>query len=104
MEPLTTATVVDVMQAQAHLAELLTRMMGDSGERIMIEREGQAVAAIVSYSELRRLEALEDAIESENMRRAIAEHDGEFVTPETLIANYNKLHGTDFTMESIMND
>jgi len=100
-------TKVDVMQAQAHLAELLTRMMGDSGERIMIEREGQAVAAIISYEELRRLEALEDAIDSENsgsVRRAIAEHDGEFVTPETLIANYNKLHGTDFTMESIMND
>lgn len=42
-------TKVDVMQAQAHLAELLTGMMGDSGERIMIEREGQAVAAIISY-------------------------------------------------------
>ncbi|MBC6474509.1 MAG: type II toxin-antitoxin system Phd/YefM family antitoxin [Hormoscilla sp. GM102CHS1] len=96
-------TKVDVMEAQAHLAELLTGV-DDSGERITIFREGQAVAAIISYEELQRLEALEDAIDSENMRRAIAEHDGEFVTPETLIANYNKLHDTDFTMESIMND
>ncbi|WP_218616923.1 hypothetical protein [[Phormidium ambiguum] IAM M-71] len=37
------------------------------------------------------------------MRRAMGENE-EFVTLEEVIANYNELHGTDFTIASILND
>jgi prevent-host-death family protein len=96
-------TKLDSTQAQKRFPELLTRV-GNSGERIAIEQEGQVVAAIVSYEDLKRLEALEDARDSEMMRRALAERDGEFVTLEEVIAHYNELRGTNFTLESIIND
>jgi len=50
-----------------------------------------------------QLETLEDVRDAEMIRRAMEEHE-EFVTLEEVIANYNELHGTDFTIESILND
>ncbi|HEY9851667.1 MAG TPA: hypothetical protein V6D28_19505 [Leptolyngbyaceae cyanobacterium] len=49
------------------------------------------------------MEALENAIDAEMMRRAMAEHDGEFATIEEVIEGYNKLHVTDLTIENIIN-
>jgi prevent-host-death family protein len=95
-------TKLDATQAQNQLTEIITSV-GDRGDRVVIEQEGKAVAAIISYEDLKRLEALEDARDAEMMRRAMEEHK-EFVTLEEVIANYNKLHGTDFTIESILND
>lgn len=37
------------------------------------------------------------------MRRAVAENEREFVTLEEVIEVYNKLHGTGFTIDSILN-
>ena len=34
----------------------------DTGERIVIEQEGKAIAAIITYADLKRLEALEAAL------------------------------------------
>ena len=34
----------------------------DTGERIVIEQEGKAIAAIITYTDLKRLEALEAAL------------------------------------------
>ncbi|MFB2838281.1 type II toxin-antitoxin system Phd/YefM family antitoxin [Floridanema evergladense] len=95
-------TKVDANQAQNRLTEIINSV-GDRGDRVVIEQEGKAVAAIISYEDLKRLEALEDVRDAEMMRRTLAEHQ-EFVTLEEVIANYNKLHGTDFTIESILND
>ncbi len=47
---------------------------------------------------------LPNRVDSEMMRRALAEHDGEFVTLEEVISHYNELHGTRFTIESIINE
>lgn len=49
------------------------------------------------------MEALENARDAEMIRRAMEEHE-EFVTPEEVIGNYNELHDTNFTIESILND
>ena len=97
-------TKLDLIQAQERFGELLA-LVGENGEQILIEKSGQAVAAIISYAELQRLQVIaEDARDSEIMRRAVEEHDGEFVTLEETIQGYNKLHGTDFTPESIINN
>ena len=96
-------TKVDSTQAQNRLAEIITSV-GDRGERVVIEQEGKAVAAIISYADLKRLEALENARDAEILRQLMAENDGEFVTIEEVIEGYNKLHGTDLTIESIIND
>ena len=96
-------TKVDSIQAKDRFTEIITSV-GDRGERVVIEQEGKAVAAIISYADLKRLEALENARDAEILRQRMAENDGEFVTIEEVIEGYNKLHGTDFTIESIIND
>jgi prevent-host-death family protein len=54
-------------------------------ERIAIERHGKLVAAIVSYEDLAKLEALEDAIATAQLKQAMAQSDG-FVTAVDLLA------------------
>lgn len=68
-----------ISEVQQNLPELL-----NCQERIVIERHGKSVAVIISPEDLQRLEALEDAIDSELLRRAIAEST-RFVTPEELL-------------------
>jgi prevent-host-death family protein len=61
-------TKVDSAEAQASFPELLAHI-GEGGDRVVIEKEGQAIAVIISYAELKRLEAGEKARDS-----AIAGH------------------------------
>jgi prevent-host-death family protein len=74
---------VNATDAQNQLSELLERV-SDHGERIQIEQQGEPVAAIISSEDLKRLEALEDAIDSALLRRAMAESEG-FLTIEELL-------------------
>ncbi len=54
------------------------------GERILIHRNGKPIVAIIGLDDLRLLEAVEDAIDSEIMRRAIEKNDG-FTTLEEIV-------------------
>ncbi|MBW4673590.1 MAG: type II toxin-antitoxin system Phd/YefM family antitoxin [Desmonostoc geniculatum HA4340-LM1] len=74
---------ISATEARANFQELINRVEY-KGERIVIERHGKAVVAIVGLEDLKRLEALEDAIDSELLRRAIAENDG-FTTLEAIM-------------------
>ncbi|GBF81627.1 type II toxin-antitoxin system prevent-host-death family antitoxin [Aphanothece sacrum] len=56
------------------------------GERIIIEKEGKGQVAIINYADLQYLEALEDARDSELLRQAVAESNGEFYTLEEMLA------------------
>lgn len=96
-------TKVEVTEAQAHFAELIDRVEADN-ERIVIEQAGQAKVVLISYTDLKRLEALEDARDVADFQRAVAESDGESSTIEEVIAHYNEIHGTDFTVESILHE
>jgi antitoxin (DNA-binding transcriptional repressor) of toxin-antitoxin stability system len=51
---------ISAENTQAQLAELLTRV-AENGERFVIERDGQPVAALVSIPELTRLEGAKRA-------------------------------------------
>lgn len=93
---------VEANQAQAQFAELISRVE-DHQERIVIEQAGQAVAAVISYADLQRFEALEDALDAEFVRRAKAENP-EFVNLEQVVEGYNQQHGTNLTLESLLND
>lgn len=88
------------------LSELIA-LVSESSEPIAIEieSEGQPVAAIISYSELKRFQALEDATDSDPLGRALAEAENEeSFTIEEVIEGYNRVHGTNFTVENILND
>ncbi len=73
-------TTITASLARKCFPELLNRV-GFGQERILVERRGKAVAAIISLEDLRRLEAMEDAIDSAILRRARAENTG-FTTIE----------------------
>lgn len=92
-------TKVEAAQAQAQFSELISRVERDK-ERIVIEQSGQAVGAIVSYEDLKRLEALEDAREIAEVNRIKAENEP-FVSLEEVVQRYNDLHGTEFTIEEL---
>ncbi len=77
-------TKVKASKARNDFPELIARA-GYGGERFVIERRGKAIAAIISYADLERLEALEDARDSANLQRAIAENEG-FTDIETILA------------------
>ncbi|BAY78406.1 MAG: type II toxin-antitoxin system Phd/YefM family antitoxin [Nostoc sp. ChiSLP01] len=74
---------ISATEARANFQELINRVEY-KGERIIIERHGKAVVAMVGLEDLKRLEALEDAIDSELLRQAIAENDG-FTTLEAIM-------------------
>lgn len=78
-------TSTTVSEARNNFPELLNRV-GYGQERILIERHGKPVAAIVSVEDLNRLQALEDVIDSALLRHAVQGNEG-FVTLESIIAN-----------------
>jgi prevent-host-death family protein len=51
---------MSVVDFRNQLAEPINRVMYQ-GERVVLERRGKGVAAVVSMDDLRRLEAMEDA-------------------------------------------
>ena len=55
-----------------HLADTLNRV-AYGGERIVLERRGQEVAALVSLADLKLLEELEDRTDLEAAREALSE-------------------------------
>ena len=54
-------TQLNVNLTNDKFPELIARVE-DTGERIVIEQEGRAIAAIITYADLKRLEALEAAL------------------------------------------
>lgn len=65
-------TSLPVSKARQELAELINRV-AYKGERIVIERHGKDVAALVPTEDLRVLESLEDRIDLEDARKALKE-------------------------------
>ncbi|MEG4501317.1 type II toxin-antitoxin system Phd/YefM family antitoxin [Microcoleus sp. F10-C6] len=54
-------TQLNVTVTNDKFPELIARVE-DTGERIVIEQEGRAIAAIITYADMKRLEALEAAL------------------------------------------
>jgi prevent-host-death family protein len=64
-----TMTVAD---AKNHFSDVLRRAEY-GGERVIVERHGKPVAAIVSTDDLRQLEAAENAVDLRDAQAALAE-------------------------------
>ena len=65
-------TTITTAELRGELAELLNRSRYGK-ERLLITRRGNAIAAIVPVGDLALLEALEDRIDIEDAKKAIAE-------------------------------
>lgn len=76
-------SIVNATDGRKNFFDLINR--ASQQERIAIERHGKPVAAIVSYEDLAKLEALEDAIATAQLKQAMAQSTG-FVTAVELLA------------------
>jgi prevent-host-death family protein len=56
-------TKLDIIPDKANFSELITRVK-DNGERIAISQQGNPVAALITYADLKRFEALEALLPS----------------------------------------
>ncbi|KYC40092.1 prevent-host-death family protein [Scytonema hofmannii PCC 7110] len=96
-------TKLEANQAKERFSELLA-LVEKGQERIVIESEGEIIAAVISYADLKRLETLENARDIADFQSAVAESNGESYSVEEVITHYNELHGTNFTVDNIQND
>jgi prevent-host-death family protein len=81
-----------VAEAKNRFSDVLRRAEY-GGERVVVERHGKPVAAIVSTDDLRRLEAIEDADDLRDARAALAEaKDGGTAPLETVLRKYGLDH------------
>jgi prevent-host-death family protein len=63
---------IDVAEIRNGLADVLNRV-AYQGERVVLERRGKGVAAIVSMDDLALLEAMEDREDTKAAGKALAE-------------------------------
>ncbi len=78
-------SVISATEARANFQDLINR--AEYGrERILIERHGKPAVAMISIEDLKRLEAMEDAIDSAALRHAVEENDG-FTTLDAIVAS-----------------
>jgi mRNA interferase RelE/StbE len=76
-------TSLSVAKARGTLAETLNRVTY-RGERVVIQKRGKPVAALVPVEDLRLLEQLEDRLDLEAARQALAEARGRRIPWSTL--------------------
>ncbi|MDE2872378.1 MAG: type II toxin-antitoxin system Phd/YefM family antitoxin [Gemmatimonadota bacterium] len=65
-------TRVTATELQVAISDLLDRVV-DRGERVVVERHGKPVAALVSPEDLELLEAIENRMDIEAAREALRE-------------------------------
>jgi prevent-host-death family protein len=63
---------IGVAEIRSSMADVLNRV-AYQGERVVLERRGKGVAAIVSMDDLALLEAMEDREDAKAARKALAE-------------------------------
>ena len=82
---------LSVVEIRNNLADIMAKV-AYAGVRFVVERRGRPMMALVSIEDLRRLEALEDAKDSELLRRAKAASRGT-VPLDQVIAEYEREQG-----------
>jgi prevent-host-death family protein len=65
---------LSITRARREFAELVNRV-AYSGERIVVERRGKGVMALVSVEDLELLERIEDKIDLREARKRLADRD-----------------------------
>ena len=77
------AAALDLTQARARFAESVNRVTY-RGERILIQKHGRPVAALVPVEDLALIRQLEDRVDLEDARKALAEAKGKLIPWETV--------------------
>ena len=85
MAPITveSSLTLDLSRVRARFTESVNRV-NYRGERIVIRKHGRPVAALVPVEDLDLIRELEERIDLEDARRALAEAKGKFIPWETV--------------------
>jgi len=83
-------TNVGLTELRGALVETVNRVQY-RGERVVLQRHGRPVAALVSVEDLRLLEALEDRLDAEEIERVLADPTEEWVPWEQVRAESDAL-------------
>lgn len=86
-----TIRTLGVVEIRNNLADIMAQV-AYSGVRFVVERKGRPMIALVSVEDLRRLDALERARDSELLRRAKAASQGT-VPLDQVMAEYEREQG-----------
>lgn len=87
--------VVSAAEAKNKFSEIIGRA-AYGRERIIVERKGKPLAAVISIEDLKRLEELEDEVDSRLLQEAVKASKG--TTPvEEVIAKYEQVHKVKLT-------
>jgi len=73
-------TTITTADARKHFAEIVNKV-AYGNEPIVLTRRGQEIAALISMEELKLLQQIEDHIDIEDAKKAIAEP-GESITAQ----------------------
>ncbi|MFG3107808.1 type II toxin-antitoxin system Phd/YefM family antitoxin [Streptomyces tendae] len=71
---------IPVTQARAELADLINRVVY-GGERVVVTRHGKPLVALVSATDLERLEEIQDSPDGQVVTSVAAVHDPAAATP-----------------------
>jgi prevent-host-death family protein len=63
---------INIVKIRSKLADTINRV-AYQGERVVLERRGKGVAALVSMEDLAQLEQMEDEADAKAARKALAE-------------------------------
>ncbi len=74
---------LDLTKARALLTESVNRV-SYRGDRIVIQKHGRPVAALVPVEDLALIRDLEDRVDVDDARKALAEANGKFIPWETV--------------------
>lgn len=81
--PVVAGPTLDLTEARARLTESVNRV-SYRGERIVIQKHGRPVAALVPIEDLALLREIEDRIDLEDARKALADAKGKFIPWEAV--------------------
>ncbi len=82
-------TTISIADARSTFGDIINRAHY-AGERVVLEKRGKPVAALISIADLETLKALENAADIRALEEAKAEDDGTRYTLEEVEAEINK--------------
>ncbi len=82
-------TTISIADARSAFGDIINRAHY-ADERVVLEKRGKPVAALISIADLETLEALENAADIRALEEAKAEDDGTRYTLEEVEAEINK--------------
>ena len=81
--PIVAGPTLDLTEARARLTESVNRV-SYRGERIVIQKHGRPVAALVPIEDLALLREIEDRIDLDDARKALADAKGKLIPWEAV--------------------